>query len=81
MAQKDTAKELEDAVFAPFYAYESLLSGGRRHGVIYPSDISYKYDEQNAHFRLSFSLVKGAYATIFLREILRRDDILSYQEE
>lgn len=80
-SSKDLAKELEDAVFAPFYIYESLLSGGRRHGVIYPSDISYKYDEQNAHFRLSFSLVKGAYATIFLREILRRDDILSYQEE
>lgn len=74
------AKELENAVFAPFYDYESLLNGARRHAVIYPSDISFKYDEQNAHFTLSFSLVKGAYATNLLREILHRDDILSCEE-
>lgn len=74
------AKQLEDSVFAPFYAFSPLLNGARRHAWIWADNLSYKYDEQNAHFSLSFELIKGAYATNLLREILHRDDILTQMD-
>ena len=53
------------------------MNGSRRPAIIWADNLSYKYDEQNAHFSLSFELIKGAYATNFLREVLGRDDIFN----
>lgn len=75
------AKSLENIIISPFGDVLGLMNGARRPTIIWANNLSYKYDEQNAHFSLSFELIKGAYATNFLREILGKDDIFSFFEE
>lgn len=75
------AKSLENIIISPFGDVLSFMNGARRPAIIWANNLSYKYDEQNAHFSLSFELIKGAYATNFLREILGKDDIFSFFEE
>jgi len=39
----------------------------------YLENTSYKYNEENAHFSLNFTLQKGSYATVVLEEILHKN--------
>lgn len=64
------AKKIEDEIFDFADKFLSSLNGTRRYAWIWISDLEYKYDEQNAHFLFSFTLPKGAYATVFLNEII-----------
>lgn len=75
------AKSLENIIISPFGDVLGLMNGARRPAIIWANNLIYKYDEQNAHFSLSFELIKGAYATNFLREILGKDDIFNFFEE
>lgn len=75
------AEAIENIIISPFSDTLELMNGSRRPAIIWADNLSYKYDEQNAHFSLSFELIKGAYATNFLREVLGRDDIFNFFEE
>ena len=75
------AGAIENIIISPFSDILGLMNGSRRPAIIWADNLSCKYDEQNAHFSLSFELIKGAYATNFLREVLGRDDIFNFFEE
>ncbi len=53
------------------------MNGTRRFAWVWAEDVVAKYDEENAHFTISFALQKGCYATVFLREILGREIFFS----
>lgn len=80
-AASSIAQSLENIISSPFGDVLELMNGARRPAIIWADNLQSKYDEQNAHFSLSFELIKGAYATNFLREILGKDDIFSFFEE
>ena len=75
------AGAIENIIISPFSDILGLMNGSRRPAIIWADNLSCKYDEQNAHFSLSFELIKGAYATNFLREVLGRDDIFNFFEK
>ncbi len=47
--------------------------GARREAIVYPKQIRYKYNSKEKFFELSFTLPKGAYATVLLENIANRD--------
>jgi tRNA pseudouridine13 synthase len=47
--------------------------GTRRYAWIFPDDIEGEYKEQNAWYELHFTLPKGAYATVLIEEIAKRE--------
>lgn len=63
-------KKIEDLIFGDFYEFAPFATGSRRFAWEWVENLSYKYDEQNAHFSVNFTLTKGTYATNVLREIL-----------
>lgn len=67
------AKEIEDVIFTQINEYESKLNGSRRFAWAYLDELDYKYNEEKAHFSMSFFLQKGSYATVVLEQILNRD--------
>lgn len=67
---KHLAKDIEDEIFSDFYEIFNSFDGQRRIVWIYPDELSFKYNPLNAQFSLSFSLIKGAYATTLIEEIL-----------
>ena len=67
------AKELEDEIFAEAFSLTSKIAGSRRFNWAYLENTSYKYNEENAHFSLNFTLQKGSYATVVLEEILHKN--------
>lgn len=80
-ASYGVAEAIENIIISPFSEVLELMNGSRRPALIWADKLESKYDEQNAQFSLSFELIKGAYATNFLREILGRDDIFNFFEE
>src|SRR6185437_1822434 len=73
-------KVLQDAGLTSqaFNAFGKLLSGTRRHNLIYVDDLTASVESEGV--RLSFTLPAGSYATVLLREITK-NDILDAGEE
>jgi tRNA pseudouridine13 synthase len=56
--------------------FDDLLvdaSGARREAVVFPKKIRWEYEGENEFMSLSFSLDKGAYATVLLENLANRD--------
>lgn len=64
---------VEDEIFADARKFEAKMTGSRRFAWSYLENASHKYNEENAHFSLNFTLQKGSYATVVLEEILHKD--------
>lgn len=47
--------------------------GLRRLAIVFPKDISVRYDEQNQKCKLKFTLPKGSYATVLVENIANRN--------
>ncbi len=65
------AAVLQDAGLTPeaFRAFGKLLSGTRRHNLIYLDDLNAAHETEGV--RLSFTLPAGSYATVLLREVMK----------
>jgi tRNA pseudouridine13 synthase len=61
-----------------FHGFGKLLSGTRRHNLIYVDDLAGCVEPDGV--RLSFTLPAGSYATILLREITKNDGIAGDDE-
>ena len=66
---------LRDAGLTPaaFTAFGKLLSGTRRHNLVYVDDLSAAVEPEGV--RLTFALPAGSYATVLLREITKSDSV------
>ncbi|MBA2227169.1 tRNA pseudouridine(13) synthase TruD [Thermogemmata fonticola] len=62
--------DLTPAVFAGF---GQLLSGTRRHNLIYLDDLQAEWEAEG--LRLRFTLPAGSYATVLLREVMKNDAV------
>lgn len=49
---------------------KTISDGTRRYAWVFPTDISYNYNEEKNHFELEFILPKGSYATELIRELI-----------
>lgn len=67
------ARAIEDEIYKQSYEYLNKMVGSRRFAWSYLSNLEYKYNQEKAHFTMSFTLQKGSYATIVLEEILHKD--------
>ncbi|WP_169764164.1 tRNA pseudouridine(13) synthase TruD [Campylobacter mucosalis] len=67
------AYELEREIYAQAFEFSKKMVGSRRFAWSYLAELDFKYNEENAHFTMSFMLQKGSYATVVLEEILHRD--------
>ncbi len=69
-ARRET-EVLAAAGLAPeaFHGFGKLLSGTRRHNLVYVADLAASEEPQGV--RLSFTLPAGSYATVLLREVTR----------
>ncbi|WP_346726465.1 tRNA pseudouridine(13) synthase TruD [Campylobacter mucosalis] len=67
------AYELEREIYAQAFEFSKKMVGLRRFAWSYLAELDFKYNEENAHFTMSFMLQKGSYATVVLEEILHRD--------
>jgi tRNA pseudouridine13 synthase len=61
-----------------FHGFGKLLSGTRRHNLIYLDDLTAAAEPDGV--RLSFTLPAGCYATVLLREVMK-DPQLDADEE
>lgn len=66
---------LQDAGLTPeaFRGFGKLLSGTRRHNLIYLNDLTAEREAEG--MRLSFTLPAGSYATVLLREVMKADHL------
>ncbi|NLY04251.1 MAG: tRNA pseudouridine(13) synthase TruD [Campylobacter sp.] len=64
------ASQFGSEIYSKCAKFEDQTDGTHRFAWEYPKNLNFKYDEENAHFTLSFELDKGVYATTFLEEIL-----------
>ena len=64
---------LHDAGLTPaaFTTFGKLLSGTRRHNLLYVDDLSAAIEPEGV--RMTFALPAGSYATVLLREITKSD--------
>jgi tRNA pseudouridine13 synthase len=67
------SREVEKDFLTETTPYEHKATGSRRFAWIWAEDIEVKYKEENWHFEINFTLPKGAYATVFLEELLHTD--------
>ncbi|ANE35530.1 tRNA pseudouridine 13 synthase [Campylobacter iguaniorum] len=67
------AKTIEDEIFGEAYKFGKFMNGSRRFAWAWLENLEYKYNEEVAQFTMSFTLQKGSYATVVLREILHRE--------
>jgi tRNA pseudouridine13 synthase len=74
-AAEREAAVLQDAglMVEAFRGFGKLLSGTRRHNLIYLSDLTAAREAEGV--RLSFTLPAGSYATVLLREVMKADQI------
>jgi tRNA pseudouridine13 synthase len=71
-AERETAVLQEAGLTAEaFRGFGKLLSGTRRHNVIYLDDFGAAYEADGV--RLNFTLPAGSYATVLLREVMKGD--------
>ena len=71
------ANMIESEIFGNYNEFLPFMNGSRRYAWIWVDEINSKFDEQNAHFSLSFTLPKGSYATVLLGEILGKFDLFA----
>ena len=71
------ANMIESEIFSNYNEFLPFMNGSRRYAWIWVDEINSKFDEQNAHFSLSFTLPKGSYATVLLGEILGKFDLFA----
>ena len=73
IAAEREAKELENAGLTTdaFARFGKLMSGTRRHNLVYLDDLTHTTETDGV--RLKFSLPAGSYATVLLREIMKTD--------
>lgn len=64
-------------VIEEHFAYDLQAFGARRYAWVYPSDVELKYDKEQNHALLHFSLPSGAYATSFL-EYVKNGNIFEF---
>jgi tRNA pseudouridine13 synthase len=64
---------------AAFQGFGKLLSGTRRHNLVYPGELCGVQEQEGV--RLSFTLPAGSYATVLLREITKAEAIDGSEEE
>jgi tRNA pseudouridine13 synthase len=62
-----------------FGAFGKLLSGTRRHNLVYVDDLTASVESEGV--RLSFTLPAGSYATVSLREITKSDPLDGGEED
>ncbi len=55
-----------------YIEHRNLTDGGRRFAWIFPTDIEWRYREENFWFELRFTLPKGSYATSLIEEIAKQ---------
>lgn len=67
------AKILEDEIFNEALEFEEIMNGSRRFAWAWLENLDFKYKQDIAQFNISFTLQKGSYATVVLKEILRKD--------
>jgi tRNA pseudouridine13 synthase len=74
-------KTLQDAglTLPAFGAFGKLLSGTRRHNLVYVDDLTASVEAEGV--RLTFTLPAGSYATVLLREVIKSDGLLASEEE
>lgn len=72
-ASSGVAYDLECEIYSQAFEFSKKMSGSRRFAWSYLSDLTYKYDEKNAHFTMNFVLDKGSYATVVLEQILNKN--------
>jgi tRNA pseudouridine13 synthase len=63
---------------AAFHGFGKLLSGTRRHNVVYVGDLAAVSEPEG--IRLTFTLPAGSYATVLLREVMKQADIAESEE-
>lgn len=63
------AKIIEEEIYGENITLEKL-NGARRFAVIFPEDLETRYNKDEKHLKISFTLPKGSYATVFLDELL-----------
>ena len=81
IASLGIAKDIEDKIFSEFVNLQNKMNGSHRFAWSFLGDISSNYDENNAHFSLSFYLPKGSYATVVLEEILHKNILENFIDE
>ena len=71
-AAEREAATVADAGLTPtaFHGFGKLLSGTRRHNVIYIDDLAGAMEPEGV--RLTFTLPAGSYATVLLGEVMKR---------
>lgn len=67
------AKGLAGEIEHHFDDFTVDAQGTRREAWIYPKSIRHKYKKEEKFFELSFTLPKGAYATVLLENLANRD--------
>jgi tRNA pseudouridine13 synthase len=67
------AGEIESEIFNEAESFLDKMNGSYRFAWNFIEDIEYKYKAEEAWFEMSFTLTKGAYATVVLEEILHKN--------
>ena len=67
------SRDVAGAIEARHDDDEVMMAGERRVAWIYPKEIKSKFREKEGTYELSFSLPKGAYATVLLENLANRD--------
>lgn len=67
------ALELEKQIMGEGFEFAKFANGSRRFNWVWADEMKCNYNEEEAQFSLSFTLQKGCYATVVLREILGRE--------
>jgi tRNA pseudouridine13 synthase len=72
-AAEREARVLADNGLSPaaFAGFGKLMSGTRRHNLVYLDDLTAAWEPQG--LRLAFTLPAGSYATVLLREVLHNE--------
>jgi tRNA pseudouridine13 synthase len=79
-AAEREAAVLREAGLTPtaFHGFGKLLTGTRRHNLIYLEDLTGAVEPEGA--RLTFTLPAGSYATVLLREITKSEGLDGSEE-
>jgi tRNA pseudouridine13 synthase len=67
------AKALAGSIEREFDDMTVIASGDRRPAWVYPAGIRWEYIKEEGFFELSFTLPKGAYATVLLENLANRE--------
>ncbi len=71
MQSEGIAKEIEEPFFKDALPYLYQMTGSRRFAWSFLENLEYRYVEEDAWFEMNFTLQKGSYATVVLRQLLK----------